>query len=80
MNNLAQFPELDFCVTFFQIVTPDNRALSPRFESYEQAVDRLGSILYVSAVISEQTVYFSEANEFGRCELLSEIKKAGGAS
>ncbi len=80
MSNLTQFPELKYCVTFFQIVAPDNRALSLKFASYEQAVNALVSILDMTAKISEQTIYFSEANEPGRHELLNEIVKVGGAS
>ena len=73
MSDLTQFPELKYCVTFFQIVKPNNSALSPKFAGYEQALDAFGRVLDMTAKISEQTVYFSEANEIGRLELLIEI-------
>jgi len=73
MDNLTQFPELKYCVSFFQISLPDNKALSPMYETYGQAVESLGSITDLSARITKQTVYFSGPNEAGRHELLANI-------
>jgi hypothetical protein len=73
VDNLTQFPELKYCVTFFQVSLPNNEALSPRFKAYEQALESLGSIVDMSARITKQTVYFSDPNEAGRHELLANI-------
>jgi len=70
---MKTLPELNYCISFYQIVTPNNKPLSPKLQTYQQALDLLGTVLDLTARITRQTVFYSRVDEDGRHDLLAEI-------